>query len=99
LQLSAGICISSRFDLIVWWGPDLIMLYNDSYRRTRGAKHPFALGRPGREVYPEIWDVIGPMLEKVLQTGEATMSDRNQNDFLSAAPPLLDETGLGSAIR
>lgn len=74
LQLSASICISSRFDLIVWWGPDLIMLYNDSYRRTLGAKHPVALGRPGREVYPEIWDVIGPMLEHVLQTGEATWS-------------------------
>ncbi len=74
LQLSAGICVSSRFDLIVWWGPDLIMLYNDSYRRTLGAKHPFALGRPGREVYPEIWDVIGPMLENVLRTGEATWS-------------------------
>ena len=74
LQLSASICISSRFDLIVWWGPDLIMLYNDSYRRTLGAKHPFALGRPGREVYPEIWDVIGPMLQQVLRTGEATWS-------------------------
>ncbi len=74
LQLSASICISSRFDLIVWWGPDLILLYNDSYRRTLGAKHPFALGRPGREVYPEIWDVIGPMLQHVLRTGEATWS-------------------------
>ena len=74
LQLSASICINSRFDMIVWWGPDLVMLYNDSYRRTLGAKHPFALGRPGREVYPEIWDVIGPMLEQVLRTGEATWS-------------------------
>jgi len=74
LQWSASICISSRFDLIVWWGPDLIMLYNDSYRRTLGKKHPCALGRPGREVYPEIWDVIGPMLERVLRTGEATWS-------------------------
>jgi PAS domain S-box-containing protein len=74
LQLSASICVSSRFDMIVWWGPELIMLYNDSYRRTLGAKHPFALGRPGRQVYPEIWDVIGPMLQDVLRTGEATWS-------------------------
>ena len=74
LQVSAGICVSSRFDLIVWWGPDLVMLYNDSYRRTLGRKHPDALGRPGREVYPEIWDVIGPMLEHVMATGEATWS-------------------------
>ncbi len=74
LKVSAGICIASRFDLIVWWGPDLIMLYNDSYRRTLGVKHPGALGKPGREVYPEIWEVIGPMLQHVLATGEATWS-------------------------
>jgi PAS domain S-box-containing protein len=74
LQLSGSICVSSRFDLIVWWGPELIMLYNDSYRRTLGKKHPLSLGRPGREVYPEVWDVVGPMLEHVLRTGEATFS-------------------------
>jgi hypothetical protein len=28
----------------------------------------------GREVYPEIWDVIGPMLEHVVRTGEASWS-------------------------
>ena len=75
LKVSAGICISSRFDLIVWWGPELTMLYNDSYRRTLGAKHPQALGSPGRTVYPEIWDVIGPMLDHVMTTGEATWSE------------------------
>jgi PAS domain S-box-containing protein len=74
LKVSSGICIASRFDVIVWWGPQLIMLYNDSYRRTLAGKHPHALGKPGREVYPEIWDVIGPMLEHVLATGEATWS-------------------------
>src|SRR5215813_5693510 len=75
LQVSAGICASSRFDLILWWGCDLVMLYNDSYRRTLGSKHPAALGRPGREVYREVWDIAGPMLEHVLATGEATWSD------------------------
>lgn len=74
LKLSTSICIGSRFDLIVWWGSDLIMLYNDSYRRTLGAKHPVALGQPGHVVYPEIWDVIGPMLKNVMETGEATWS-------------------------
>ena len=75
LQVAAGICVSSKFDLILWWGSDLVMLYNDSYRRTLGSKHPAALGRPGREVYREIWDIAGPMLEHVLATGEATWSD------------------------
>ena len=75
LQVAAGICVSSKFDLIVWWGPELVVLYNDSYRRTLGSKHPAALGRPGREVYREVWDIAGPMLEHVLATGEATWSD------------------------
>lgn len=37
-------------------------------------KHPRALGRPGRLVWPEIWGTIGPMLAQVLQQGKATRS-------------------------
>jgi len=36
-----------------------------------GHKHPEMLGRPGREVWSEIWDVLGPLLEQVVVTGEA----------------------------
>ncbi|HWF38554.1 MAG TPA: response regulator [Candidatus Acidoferrales bacterium] len=75
LKTAVGICLSSRFDLLIWWGPELVMLYNDAYRRTLASKHPAALGRPGREIWHEIWDIIGPMLEKVVTTGEATWSD------------------------
>ena len=75
LKTAVGICLSSRFDLLIWWGPELVMLYNDAYRRTLASKHPAALGRAGREIWHEIWDIIGPMLEKVMTTGEATWSD------------------------
>ena len=34
---------------------------------TLGAKHPWALGRPSREVWAEIWPEIGPRIERVLQ--------------------------------
>jgi len=54
------------------------MLYNDAYREIIASKHPDALGRPGRECWPEIWDTIGPMLEGVLKHGVATWS----NDLL-----------------
>jgi PAS domain S-box-containing protein len=70
--------LNSKFAILIWWGPDLVMLYNDAYRDIIQAKHPAALGRPGRESWPEIWSTIGPMLEGVLQRGEATWS----NDFL-----------------
>ena len=75
LQTSVSTCLNSRFAILVWWGPDLIMLYNDAYREIIASKHPAALGNPGRECWPEIWDTIGPMLEGVMQRGEATWSD------------------------
>ncbi len=76
LRTSVSLCLNSRFAIIIWWGPELIMLYNDAYRHmTLASKHPAALGNPGKDCWHEIWDVIGPMLERVLHTGEATWSD------------------------
>lgn len=86
LQLSINLCLNSRFPLILWWGPDLLMLYNDSYTEHLQGKHPSALGRSGKEVWSEIWPTIGPMLEGVFKTGEPTWSDDlhlllNRNGF------------------
>ncbi len=75
LKLSVALCLNSRFPLILWWGPDLTMLYNDSYVSHLRGKHPKALAKPGKEVWTEIWPTIGPMLDGVFTTGEATYSD------------------------
>ena len=50
LRTSVDICLSSRFPILLWWGPELVMIYNDAYRPMLGAsKHPRALGaRVGR---------------------------------------------------
>ena len=62
--------------MLIWWGSELVKLYNDAYRPMLGAtKHPMAMGQPGREFWPEIWDIIGPMLEGVLREGKATWSE------------------------
>jgi PAS domain S-box-containing protein len=52
------------------WGPEFILIYNDAYRPIPGPRHPKALGKPAREVYPESWSVVGPLLEKAFATGE-----------------------------
>ncbi len=53
--------------MYIWWGPELLCFYNDAYRRSIGAeRHPSSLGRPGREVWAEIWPVIGPQIEHVM---------------------------------
>ena len=75
LRTTVSTCLNSRFAILVWWGPDLVMLYNDAYREILASKHPEALGNPGRECWAEIWDTIGPMLQSVMQDGAATWSD------------------------
>jgi len=75
LQSALSICLSSRFPIVMYWGPELTVLYNDAYSQILGHKHPWALGKPCRVVWAEIWDTIGPMLEEVVATGMATWSD------------------------
>ncbi|BBY78440.1 histidine kinase [Mycolicibacterium parafortuitum] len=73
LQTAVSILLSSRFPMWMAWGPQLTFFCNDAYRRvTLGRKYPWALGRPAGEVWAEIWDDIGPRIERVLSTGEAT---------------------------
>ncbi|MGQ9350682.1 SpoIIE family protein phosphatase [Mycolicibacterium gilvum] len=73
LQTAANILLSSRFPMWMAWGPDLTFFCNDAYRNvTLGRKYPWALGRPASEVWAEIWDDIGPRIDRVLSTGVAT---------------------------
>jgi signal transduction histidine kinase/DNA-binding response OmpR family regulator/serine phosphatase RsbU (regulator of sigma subunit) len=73
LRTMVRVVLSSRFAMWMGWGPDLTFFCNDAYRQeTLGDKYPWALGRPASEVWAEIWPDIGPRIEQVLKTGEAT---------------------------
>ncbi len=59
--------------MFLWWGPELIQIYNDAYRPSfKEGKHPEALGQRGKECWPEIWDIIGPQIEAVMADGTPT---------------------------
>ena len=75
LRALVQLCLTTRFPILVTWGPELLMIYNDGYRDMIGGKHPAALGAPLAEVWAEIWDVIGPMVHRVMATGEPTWSE------------------------
>ncbi len=66
--------LSSCHPMFLWWGPELIQIYNDGYRPSFGdsGRDVAALGARGREHWAEIWPIIGPQIEGVLQRGEAT---------------------------
>jgi PAS domain S-box-containing protein len=76
LRTAVSILLSSRFSMWMAWGPELTFFCNAAYRRdTLGQKYPWALGRPASEVWAEIWDDIGPRIDTVLRTGEATWDE------------------------
>ena len=62
LKTSLSICLASRFPIVMYWGPEYVVLYNDAYSAILGSKHPWALGQRCRDCWAEIWDTIGPML-------------------------------------
>ncbi|GGJ93604.1 ATP-binding protein [Pseudomonas matsuisoli] len=75
LRSAISICLGSRFPMVLYWGETRALIYNDAWSAVPGRKHPWALGRPGPEVWAEIWDIIGPMFDQVMAKGEATWSE------------------------
>jgi len=90
LRSAVSILLSSKAEIVLFWGPDLVALYNDAYAPTFGDKHPWALGKPARECWSEVWDVLGPLFENVLRTGEAFSA--NSYPFLLRRHGFLEET-------
>ncbi|MES2332077.1 MAG: PAS domain S-box protein [Bacteroidota bacterium] len=77
LRTTLSIVLNSKFPMFLWWGPELICFYNDAYRPSLGTngKHPFILGLPAEQAWPEIWEVIKPLIDQVLSGGDATWSE------------------------
>jgi PAS domain S-box-containing protein len=73
LVTTVNLLLASRHSMFLWWGPDLVQFYNDGYRPSiRADKHPAALGQRGIECWPEIWHIIGPQIEDVMNQGNST---------------------------
>src|SRR5215468_2794532 len=104
LRGSVSMLLPSKAQIILFWGPSLVAIYNDTYREIFGTKHPWALGQPAHKCWSEIWDVLGPLLEGVVNTGEAfwakdhpfSVERRGYTEetyFDISYDPVRDETG------
>ena len=103
LRTAISIMLESRFAMVVAWGAEFRFFYNDRYRPVLGTKHPAALGKPGGDIFPEVWSVVGPEFERV-RRGEAFAVDDwllplDRNGYLEncwftlSYSPIRDETG------
>ncbi|MEH2047232.1 ATP-binding protein [Nostoc sp.] len=75
LKTAVRIMLTSRQPMFVWWGEELINLYNDAYKAIIGGKHPEALGQPASYVWREIWDQVAPRAESAMLKNEGTYDE------------------------
>ncbi|QFS46923.1 ATP-binding protein [Nostoc sphaeroides] len=71
LRSAISILLASKAQICLFWGSELITIYNDAYRPALASKHPWALGRPAHEAWSEAWNVVEPLLKGVVATGVA----------------------------
>lgn len=75
LKTAVRIMLTCRQPMFVWWGEELINLYNDPYKAILGGKHPEVLGQPAFRVWREIWDQVGPRAESAILNNEGTYDE------------------------
>ncbi|WP_328478659.1 SpoIIE family protein phosphatase [Actinoplanes sp. NBC_00393] len=101
--------LASRAQIIIFWGPEYTALYNDAYIAALGGKHPAHLGRPGRELWAETWDLLRELFDGVLTTDRSYYAPDHpflleRHGFLEEAyfdisyDPIRDGTGRAAGV-
>lgn len=81
LRSSLEMILPAHAQIVMFWGPDFIALYNDAYAPTIGDRHPQAFGQPARENWDELWYDLGPLLLSVFETGK-TVSAKDRPFYM-----------------
>jgi signal transduction histidine kinase/CheY-like chemotaxis protein len=113
LRMIVRFLLANRFPMLLWWGPEYIQMYNDSYIPVLGTKHPHrSMGKPLRECWHEVYHVIGSLVDTPFNGGPATwMEDLElivrrhgfpeESHFTIAYSPVPDDTaprGIGGVL-
>jgi PAS domain S-box-containing protein len=109
LRCAVRLLLGLRTPAALWWGPQLVAVYNDAAAELLGPRHPWALGRSARLAWAERWDVLGPQAEAVLREGSAAACGRLclPGDAASAVPerwvrfdlsPCFDDAGAVAGV-
>jgi signal transduction histidine kinase len=75
LKTIVRVMLDSRFAMWMAWGSQGTFFCNDAYLPTVGIKRDWVLGARADRVWQEIWHDIGPRIEYVLATGQATWDE------------------------
>ena len=96
LKATISLMLPAQAQIVLFWGPEFVALYNDSYAPTIGMKHPRALGRPARENWAELWGDLEPLLRRVLETERHGYPENVYFDI--SYSPVRDEAGKVAGV-
>jgi hypothetical protein len=66
LRNALDLALHTHFPVTLFWGPEFVLVYNAAYVELIADKHPAALASRARDVFPEAWDQVGPMMQAVI---------------------------------
>ncbi|MCX4390636.1 SpoIIE family protein phosphatase [Micromonospora peucetia] len=67
--------LPSRIPMLLWWGTELVQIFNHAYTPVLGDKYPAAIGQPGARCWAEVWAELGPLTDQVLAGHGATYAE------------------------
>jgi hypothetical protein len=71
LRTAVNMCLNDIHPCMLFWGDDVIMIYNAAYVQLIGAMHPYAMGRSAREVASDYWPTFQPLVDRINITGQS----------------------------
>lgn len=108
LKTATAILLRSNVPIVMLWGEDGIMLYNDAYSTFAGGRHPDLLGSKVREGWPEVADFNDNVMKVGLAGGSLAYKDQQLTLFRYGNPeqvwmdldysPVLDEQGQPAGV-
>lgn len=98
LRSMCNLIMASPHPAAMYWGDDLIAIYNEAYILLAGQKHPYLMGHSYREVWAEIWDAVKDVFTNARSTGQATMKDDDCLFLERSGSGFLEETYFSWSI-
>ena len=86
LKTTVSLILRSQVPMVLLWGADGVMIYNDAYSIFAGSRHPHILGAKVRLGWPEVADFNEHVMKVGLAGGTLAFRDQELTLYRSGKP-------------
>jgi len=108
LRNTLALVLRAPVPMVILWGEDGVMLYNDAYAVVAGSRHPRIIGSRVRESWPEVASFNDNVLRVCLAGGTLAYRDEPMTLLRNGRPeqvwltldysPIVDDTGVPQGV-